>query len=249
MTETFTFHEVVIGIIVGDVKDGDEFVTSSGFKAVYKDGVLAWVTHGGYIGSPVAVTAENMAETFAKIKKVVEQEISFHEAVQLIDEGVTVRIDVDGSEYFVSDFTEFDELISTKEYFEDVYNGSYFVEVDETPLAIPSIAGEGQELTEEDIRYIEQELIPAILAELGMMPEAVEVEPMPETSKGKKLTEADAYNIHHKYHFVKQSVTDIADEYDITPRMVYYILDGTHWFNVYEAFHTDYDIVADDYRN
>lgn len=57
---------------------------------------------------------------------------------------------------------------------------------------------------------------------------------------GRKLSESDVYRIHHLRHFVGATVESIATEYLVTMRMVYYILDGTYWNNVYKEFHSEF---------
>lgn len=52
-------------------------------------------------------------------------------------------------------------------------------------------------------------------------------------SVGRKITATEAFQIHvDRKHFHKP-VAVIADEYGITTRMVYYILDGTYWADVW----------------
>lgn len=58
--------------------------------------------------------------------------------------------------------------------------------------------------------------------------------------KGLKLTEEDAIRIHEMYHFLGKSVVDIAEHHSVTTRMIYYILDGTHWSKVHENFSNNY---------
>lgn len=142
--------DIITGIIIEMVKDGDVFEASNGDRCIYKNGVLSWVTIEGYISTPVTVTSENIDEYYKKVSK------------------------------------------------------------DESSRAEVRVVK----------RYVDC---------------------------GKKLTEGDAYNIHHLYHFVKIPVAEIAKEYHISERMVYYILDGGHWADVFKKFHKDYCIVKDDY--
>jgi hypothetical protein len=244
--EQFNFHEVVIGILVGDVAEGDTFTTTSGFKAVYKDGVLSWVTQGGYVGSPVAVTAEVLDEVFYMETKFEMAEVDFKDALDFIKMGTEVLFVIEGREYTVDSFEELDELISSKEYFEDVYNAGIYVEITQEEKAIAEQIllqvneSEPHVLTPDEIRYIEQDLVPSILKELEELGEESRV-------AGKKLSFGEAYNIHHQYHFVKRSVAEIAEGYGVSSRMIYYVLDGTHWADAYKVFHEDYDIVQEDY--
>lgn len=212
----FTFHELVIGIIVGDVKDGAEFETSSGLKAIYKYGSLTWVTQSGYIGSPVVVNIESINETFTLKTKVVDKELSFTEAMQYLAEGDTVFATIEGRGYQLHDLEDVDSLIENKEYFGDVYKARYTVPVEET------------------------------VEDLPFSDEPEEAEPS-KTRQGIKITSSEAWDILHQYNFAKKSVNQIADTYGISPRMVYYILDGTHWAVVYEDFHTEFDVVTEDY--
>lgn len=218
----FKFHEVVIGIIVGDIKEGTKFKTSTGFDAVYKNGMLSWVTSGGYIGSPVAVTQEILGETFSVPNPVTTKELTFFEAMQYIAEGDAVEVDVDGRLYTVDCFGDLDNLLSNHEYIKDVYKAKFTVELES--------------------------------AEVNELPFSDEPEPDTEDTAfaktatlGKKLGRQEAWEILNKYHFTKQSVEQLANRYEVSTRMIYYILDGTHWKDVHQLFHNDYDVVKDDY--
>jgi hypothetical protein len=249
----FLFHEVIIGIMVGDVKEGDTFTTSSGFNAVYKDGTLSWVTQGGYVGSPVAITEENISEDFyLEQKATLEKKLSFAEAMQYVAEGDEVRAVIEGREYILTNLESVDSLIEDCEYFGDFYNADFFAKVADVDYAVsvddvvdePKViylpAPEPVGLSDDELRYVEQELVPQILKELEELGNEAR-------QSGKKLSFAEAYNIHHQYHFVKRSVAEIADAYKVTQRMIYYVLDGTHWSEAYAVFHQEYDIVKDDY--
>lgn len=65
--------------------------------------------------------------------------------------------------------------------------------------------------------------------------EADKAVPKTETNKH-KLTEADAYTILEAYHKLGRTVPDLAYMYDVTTRMIYYILDGTYWADVYNRY-------------
>lgn len=66
-------------------------------------------------------------------------------------------------------------------------------------------------------------------------------------SVGKKLERADAHRIHHLKHFVGKTAESIALEFGVSTRMVYYILDGTYWNDVYKEFQADFDVAVEDY--
>ncbi|WP_335556823.1 hypothetical protein [Neobacillus vireti] len=131
----YNLKHIIAWIENGELVEGDLFETASGWKAVYKNGALRWVTLGGYVGSTVAITEETIKEVF------------------------------------------------------------YFKSAD--PV--------------------------------------------------RKLNEGSVYNIHHQYHFAKRPVAEIAEEKGVSQRMIYYILEGKRWADVYEIFHKDYDVVIDDY--
>lgn len=54
-------------------------------------------------------------------------------------------------------------------------------------------------------------------------------------SVGRKVTEEDVRRIHELSHAGFTAAT-LAERFNITVRMVYYILDGTYWNNVYKEF-------------
>ena len=62
--------------------------------------------------------------------------------------------------------------------------------------------------------------------------------PAQKVKHNEKLSYEDACSIHHEYHVNKRSAMSIAEKYGISDRMVYYIIDGTHWHSAYQAFHT-----------
>lgn len=222
MTNKFTLHETVIGILVGDIKEGDKFTTSSGFNAVFKDGKLSWVSQNGYVLSPVSVSTENLKEDFF-LQGSSRVEISFADALDFLAMGDKVIVDVEGKgrEYEVTSLSGLDEVIE-KEYFADLYHSQWYVEA-----------------TDEEMKVVAEVMKEVELPFTDLEEDTVSV--------GKKITEAEAYNIHHLYHFAKFSVAQIADKYGISTRMVYYILDGQRWEEAYNEFHIDYDIVKDDY--
>lgn len=213
MTE-FAFHEVVIGINVGDVEEGTEFKTSSGFHALYKNGVLRWVTNGGYVGSPVTVSKENIAEVFTVLEPEAYEKISFTDAMQYLAEGDTVSLLLEGREYDVSNFTELDDLISNHEFFADVYKATFTVPVEKKAVELP---------------FSEDEKEP---------------EPVPDVHS-KKLTHVEAYSILHAYYISKVPVIQLAFDYEVSTRMIYYILDGTNWGNVHKQFKRDLSIMQE----
>lgn len=232
--DQFKLHELVIGVMVGDVSEGDEFITSSGFKAVYKDGALTWVTQAGYVGAKVAITKESLAETFTKVNGQEIEKISFVDALPLIAEGVSVTIDMGHEQYTVNSLGELEDVIEFKEFLADLYKTPCYI-----TLANPAVAKPVPfEMTADDLQYVEKELVPAILKEL----EAVTAD-----KAGKKLSAGDAYAILHQYHFVKRSATSIADAYQVSPRMIYYIIDGTYWTEIHDTFHKEYCVVKEDY--
>lgn len=225
-----TLVDIVSGILTGKVQDGDIFETASGHRVIYRDGVLSWMTSGGYIGSAVTVTEDVIEEIFSKVTD--EIKISFVEALPLIADGKEVRGLVDGREYILTSLEDVDSLVTDKEYLADVYNGVFFVR-DEKEKARDQKAE--QSITFPVVLGFEK--MEQVFAELG---KAL-------SGNSKKLTGADAYNIHHLYHFVKMPVKEIADKYGVSDRMIYYVLDGTHWAEVHEQFHTDFDVVQEDY--
>jgi hypothetical protein len=227
-----TLVDIIVAIAHELVKDGDIFETSSGHRVIYRDGVLCWLTSGGYIGSAVTITDENIKETFNKVTNIKEKKISFTEALPMIAEGKEVKIVVGGRDYIIDSFIDLDDIIEEKEFFEDVYKADCFVQVEEkneqsksSNLTLPIVL---------DMAQLDEALV-----EVGKV--------FSNVGYSKKLTGADAYNIHHLYHFVKKPVKEIAEEYGVSERMIYYVLDGTHWQEVHEQFHKDYDVVTDDY--
>lgn len=133
--------DIITGIIIGLVKEGDIFKTTNSGKVIYKDGILSWLTVGGYVSSPVAVNSESVDEHYRRVQEVVEVTNISHNAY------------------------------------------------------------------------------------------------------GKKLTESDAHDILIKYHFKQRHVTGLAEDYKVSVRMIYYIIDGVHWRDVYDSFHEKYTSV------
>lgn len=208
----YNLADIILGIIQGKVKDGDIFESNSGFRIIYKDGVLCWLTSGGYIGSAVVINDETVNEVFNKVAYRRKRFIEFAEALELIAKGKGVTFIVEDSrEYVVDSLDALDEIICDKEYLGDLYNATIFVE-DETELVETD---EADGLDEDSVR---------------------------------KLTKADVYNIHHLYHFVGWAVPYIAKQYNISERMVYYILKGERWQDVYKLFHDDFDVASQDYH-
>lgn len=61
-------QDIISGISSGFVKEGDVFeAQSNGDRLIYKEGVLAWLTIGGYVSSIVTVTSENINEEYRRI--------------------------------------------------------------------------------------------------------------------------------------------------------------------------------------
>ncbi|MGG4390504.1 hypothetical protein ABEU97_20440 [Priestia megaterium] len=203
-----TITALIKGVLIGEVQNGDTFETGSGHKVVYRNGVLSWVTSGGYIGSAVTLTEENMLETFTKVTD--EKEVSFLEALPLIAEGTEVRLELESREYVVKDLEELDALIE-KEYMWEIYNNAECYVKDK----------------------VEPKEIKGIAIHNGGY---IEIKP----TVTKKLDSKDAYDILYKYTIMNASVKDLAEEYDVSDRMIYYILDGTHWHDVHKQFHERY---------
>lgn len=219
--EQFKFHEVVIGIIVGDIEEGTKFKTSTGFDAVYKNGMLSWVTSGGYIGSPIAVTQEILGETFSVPNPTEIKELSFFEAMQYLAEGDAVTLDMGHGEYKLEKLKDLDDVVTLHEYFSDIYKGRYYVELESAEEVL-------------DVPFSDE-------------PESEDTAFAKTAPLGRKLSKQEAWEILNKYHFTKQTVEQLANRYAVSARMIYYILDGTHWKEVHKLFHTDYDVVKDDY--
>jgi hypothetical protein len=235
----YNLGDIIFAIMHGDIKEGDILESNSGFRVTYRDGVLSWLTSGGYIGSAVTITEDSLQEVFAKVKSFKEKRISFTEALPLIAEGKEVRVVVEGSrEYIISDLDDMDEMIQNREFFVDVIEADYFVEVE---------VAEKEEKAEQSLRNrLTNILTMPVVVDASKLDELF-AEMSRELRKSKKLLPHDAYNIHHLYHFVKKPVKEIAEQYRVSERMIYYVLDGTHWAEIHEQFHRDYDLVSDDY--
>lgn len=232
--EQFKFHELVIGIIVGDVNEGDTFKTLSGSRVIFKDGMLSWVTQGGYLSTPVAITEETIEETFFLEDKV--KELSFFEAMQYIAEGDEVTVVVEGRPYYLSSLDDMDTLIEENEYFQDVYKAKFTTKVEKSniPTQDDSIIINTGDGTLGAVTKFNNK-VDSILSGTS-------------DSYSKKLTRNDAWSILHSYHFSKVPVVKLAQQYGVSDRMIYYVIDGTHWTDVHEEFHADYCMVKDDYR-
>ena len=226
----FTLLDILTGIKEKVVTDGDMFETQSGLHAIYKDGVLAWVTSGGYLASAISVTDENMSEVFNFIINNNNIKISFAEAVDLLAKGITVKI---GQHELIS-LDDLEDVIYKHEYLKDMYEMECFVDGSHLePTAEPD--------PEVDLPFIPNDLdVPYVAPkELAYQNEL--------SQSGKKLTGSDAFSILHQYHFTKVSVIDLACRFEVSTRMIYYVIDGTHWTEVHEQFHKDYCVVKDDY--
>lgn len=57
--------------------------------------------------------------------------------------------------------------------------------------------------------------------------------------RGLKINSDQAFEIHHKHRKRHVSVKALSEEYGITTRMVYYILDGTYWTTVKSYFDSE----------
>ncbi|WP_407708510.1 hypothetical protein ACIU4M_00665 [Bacillus altitudinis] len=189
--------DIIKGISSGQVKDGDTFSNESGFKMIWKSGVLRWVVGGGYAGAPVSVTDEHIHSKFTLIERSNLVEVGFDAAMYILSKEKDIELRLAHRTYQMKSLYDFEDVIVSKENLADVYeNGKFYKE------------------------------------EGDMQPPAQKVK------HNEKLTHEDAFSIHHKYHVNKRSALSIAEEYGISDRMVYYILDGTHWLSAYQAFHT-----------
>lgn len=249
--EQFKFHELVIGIIVGDVKEGNTFKTSSGSKVIYKDGALAWVTQAGYLSSFVSVTKEIIEETFFLESKMTTKDLSFSEAMQYLAEGDEVTLTVEGRRsYTLTRLEDMDDIIEDKEFFKDVYKADFTVRVEESQTTT-SHKPIGFDTANHTISYDSilvntgSGTLGAVSKCNGKVDSSLSVT---SDSYSKKLTRNDAWSILHSYHFSKVPVVKLAQQYGVSDRMIYYVIDGTHWTDVHEEFHADYCMVKDDYR-
>ncbi|MCM3639679.1 hypothetical protein M4D68_00770 [Priestia aryabhattai] len=214
----YTLIDIVVGIHSGSIVEGDTFKTDSGHRVIFRNGVLAWVTSGGYIGTAVTVTEENIAESFEKISE--EQIVSFPEAMELLAQCKQIRVELDSRDYVLNDLEELDALVE-KEYIWELYrNGVYYVVGEQAETEPVKTLG----LTINGKGFLE-------LSGDG----TVKIQ----NTKG-QLDSKDAYDILHKYHVMNASVKDLAEEYDVSERMIYYVLDGTHWNDAHTEFHKRY---------
>lgn len=215
-----TFVELVESIFSEEVENGDVFVATDGTEIVYKDGALRYLTSGGVITSTVAVTDDNLNSLwYRKEAKPELKKVTFLEAVRyLAEERKEVSIVV-----------HYDK--------EHNSNGSYTV----------SNLYEFEELLKYEYLYDLYFNSEYYLTEAFEVEQEVEPEKSRE-SIGRKITAQDAYKILHQRHFLQRSVASLAEEYGITTRMVYYVLDGTYWKEVYDMFHEDFDVAIEDYR-
>lgn len=214
--ENFKFHEVVIAINVGDIAEGDVLLTASGAKAVLKEGVLTWVTTGGYASTPVAVSIENMNELFLLEKNEDKVEYIFSDAVHFLADGLQMTMVVDNREYPVSSYDDLDSIIETQEYFSDVVTAKFIALQSDLEKVYPSVSTEP---------VIAQDAVAGILADIEEL-----------SKSGKKLTAEDAHEILFGFNCLSIPVTTLAEDFEVSPRMIYYILDGTHWAEVHEKY-------------
>jgi len=238
----FNLLDILTGINEKVVVDGDMFETDSGSHAVYKDGALVWLTSGGYVSSIISVTDENMSEVFNFMTKGNDVKISFAEAIDFLAKGINVKIGDYGN---INTLDDLEDVLINHEYLRDMYEMACFVDDKELGVVEP---------VTETVKVVDKVLDLETTVDLPFsdLPEPYvapkELAYQNELSQsGKKLTESDAYAILHMYHFSKFSVIYLADRYGVSTRMIYYVLDGTHWTNVHEQFHADYCLVKDDY--
>lgn len=239
----FTLIDIVTGIHSGRIVEGDTFKTDSGHRVIFRNGVLAWVTSGGYIGTAVTVTEENIAESFEKISE--EKTVSFPEAMKLLAENRQIRVELEGRHYILNDLEELDALVE-KEYVWELYrNGVYYVVGEQAekvePKNIKGIAIHNGGYIDLKNKEVDEPLKTLGLGinDKGFLELKGDGTVKIQNTKG-QLDSKDAYDILHKNHVMNASVKDLAEEYNVSERMIYYVLDGTHWNDAYTEFHKRY---------
>lgn len=220
-----TLGEVVNGIASGDLAENTVLANSSGTKAVVSNGSLLWLTSAGYVSTPVSISNDTITEVWVVEKATVTKEVSFTEGVDLVAKGKTVTfVSSDDGFFEVSRLRDLEELITKDSTLDALYYGSAF--------------------------YEEETVISSINADNGSVrinAGTINVGDVDITNVGKKLEGSDVHRIHHLKHFLGKTAESIALEYGISTRMVYYILDGTYWNDIYHVFHETFDVATGDY--
>ena len=244
------FSELLEEIADGRVEDGTELMTGSGEKAIYTDGSLRWVTANGYESTAVTVNLGNIRG----IWKVIDDKktaISFGTGLELLAENYEVIFELgDGESYRVSTLIDLEQIILMYEPLIDIYNSEIFANSDDIRDFEVNVYGlDAEDVEAEDIDYyfseewLEESMVdepedltvetPAEIANIFEVASAQSADP---DRYSVKISAEDAFNILVSKHYFGQPVTSLANQYGITTRMVYYILDGTHWSDVYDYF-------------
>lgn len=183
-------YEVIMGIALGNIKDGDVVKTDTD-TLKYIDGTLVYVTEKGYISEPVVINEETMAKEYVVDED--KEDFLFHEAIRVVNDGQAVLAPF-YSELPIKDLNDLADFV------EWAHSCNYSLDT---------------------INFVKAE----------------DVEE-PKEKRGQKITEEQAKDIYVQRH-MGVPVSSLANEYGITERMVYYILDGTYWSNVHQTMVKD----------
>lgn len=248
------FSELLEEIAGGRITEGTELMTETGEKAIYSEGTLKWVTANGYESTAVTVNLGNIKG----IWKVIDENktaINFGTGLELLAENYEVTFEMaDGEEYKVSSLVDLEEIISLYEALIDIYKADVFADSEDLKdfeeIFLDDYEYELDEYFGED--WLEETLVdtPAEdvtggnlfgLLDVDTPTDIVDVlevasAPADPNKLGAKISAEDAFNILLGKRFFGRTVASLADEYGITTRMVYYILDGTYWSDVYDYF-------------
>lgn len=227
-SDWYSLLEILNYISANELSDGDRIINSKGQQAVYKDGGLYWLTDSRYISNPVSITAEAFGIGWQRVGTGLR--IDFPEAMAYLYEGVEVTFTLNHSIYKVDSIEAFEKKVMPKEYLTDVYNASIRVAVEEQEQTSVE-----EEEPFNNLKAIYNKFVANTVALEDKEPEVAEY-----STQGKKITGGEVIAIHKQYHEQSESVANIAKSFDISERMVYYILEGIHWKDAYKMYWAGY---------
>lgn len=221
----YKLGEIADGMVKGGYGNDTSFVNTLGERIVVKDGALRWLTKNGYVSNIVGVTLDTVTDTW-KREKDTGKELTFAEALELIDKGNKVHFETPaGEKYWVRDMAQLEDLLTLFITIGHLYSSKFYS--DEGNTVVDAVNTEDTGITLE----LDEVKVDGLLDAFNIGKDR---------EKGAKLTEKNVYAIHFRRTFMKDSVASLAEAFGVTERMVYYILDGTYWGDVHKQFHKDY---------
>lgn len=221
------FAELVTMTLINDeVENETVFVNKTGDRIVYIDGALRHLLRNGIVSSPVTLTNDIVSAEWHTIDAYTTVKITMGEALERLSkrEPVRVIVNLNISRTIENDLGTIDSLTQLNE------------------MIAEGIVSLYELYHQAKFCFEKKEEQPRVQKDTYSVDTTT-----PKKHSGRKLTEGEAEAILYDRHYNKKSVKDIAEKYGVTERMVYYVLDGTYWFNVWKEFHAIYDIVVDDY--